>query len=171
MFEYRKADRRDVSALFGEGIEVLDRYHVVDEAAGYALVRCGSDRPDEDDRGRARDHYLLRRRDQVLGLVVDVLRRTDEHGTYALLVPGDIGRSHVARWHMGVPDVDLDLEEEVRVRRIASEACLVLEASHGTYPRPRVVDPFDGVSELAPEDYGYLISPRLTFRGVQGSSR
>ena len=160
MFEYRKADRRDVSALFGEGIEVLDRYHVVDEAAGYVLVRCGSDRPDEDDPGRARDHYLLRRRDQVLGLVVDVLRRTDQQGVYALLVPVSIGRSHVVRWHSGVPDVDLDPEEEMRVRRIASEACLVLEASHGTYPRPRVLDPADGTTELTPQDYGYTISPR-----------
>lgn len=159
MFEYRKADRREVSALLGEGVEVLERCHVVDEAAGYVLVPCGTGRPPEDG-GHVTEHYVLRRRDQVLGLEVDVLRRTDEHGTYALLVPQSIGRSHIARWRTGAPFVDLGPDEEMRVRRIVSEACLVLEASHGTYPRPRVVDPFDGVSELVPEDYGYVLQPR-----------
>lgn len=161
MFEYRKRDRREVSALLGDGIQVVDRYHVIDEDAGYVLACCGTGRPEDDGRAdHVRHHYVLRCRDQVLGLDVQVLRRTDEQGTYALLAPENIGRSLTAHARTGVPLVQLDPEDEMRVRRIASEACLVLEASHGSYPRPRVLDPADGVGELTPEDYGYDVQPR-----------
>ena len=154
MFEYRyDLTRAELSDLFG--VPVIDRGYVIDPGAGQVLTSCG---------GVGRDHvgsaYVLRWRERVVGLHCYVERPDDEHGRHPLLVPRDVGHSTWATGLAGVPRVDLTAEDETAALRIASEACLVLEASRGTWgPGLRVVDPFDGDGELAPEDYGYDLRP------------
>ncbi|NTW42326.1 MAG: hypothetical protein HGA44_21040 [Cellulomonadaceae bacterium] len=152
MFEYRKGrTAQEVSALFGEGIELVDKSYVEDPDTGSILAPAGGYGPEQ--QGGV---YALRWHGQPIGLEFRITRRDDEHGPHPLFTLSQLGTSDGALVKAGIAHVELTPEDATRALQVAAEACVVYESHRADYgPGTRVGDPLDASRELSPVDFGY----------------
>lgn len=152
MFEFRVGStRKEVAALFGEGVELVDKSYVEDPDTGNRLAPAGGIGREQE--GGA---YVLRWHARAIGLEFRVERRDDEHGTHPLLVLSELGTSSWALMNAHVAKVPLTPEESAKALRVAAEAAVVYEShreDHG--PGTRVADPLGTGRQLSPADFGY----------------
>ena len=157
MFEYRVgSSRKDVAALFGEGLTLLNKGYVEDPDTGTLLIHAGGIGRDGEDRVRAGGAYVLRWHELAIGLEYEVTRREDAHGSHPLFTLSHLGTSNFAWMNANVAPVELTPEDAAKAMQAAAEASVVLESyreDHG--PGSRVRDPLDAGRELSPPDFGY----------------